>query len=109
VKRLFLSCVLSGLGAGVGCYVFFLRTPWLIQKQGGFYVQDSAPYAATGAIGGLLSAEGLIALASLKERSRASKKLKSALSNEALLQGLSLDQQAVLFEAIRRMEKGRDE
>ena len=105
MKRLFISCVLTGLGAASGTYIFFLRTPWLIQEQGGFYIQDSAPYAAVGAIVGQLAAEGLILLTVARERSKASKRLRLAVTSEAMLQGLSVEQQAVLFEAIRRMEE----
>ena len=104
MKRLFLCCLMTGMGAAIGVQVFFQRTPALIETDGGFYLQDAAPYAATGAIAGYLTAEGLLLLAFSGARRTAADRLKAALTSEAALQGLSLDQQAVLLQAIQTLE-----
>ena len=104
MKRLFLCALLSGMGAATGVLVFFQRTPLLIEHDGGFYIQDAAPYAGTGAIAGYLMAEGILMLASHGVSRSEARRLKAALTSEAALQGLSLEQQAVLLQALQNLE-----
>ncbi|MBW4662200.1 MAG: hypothetical protein KME15_26405 [Drouetiella hepatica Uher 2000/2452] len=106
MKRLFFTTLLSGFGAAIGLQVFVWQSPWLIQKEGGFYISQGIPYAATGAVSGVLIGEALTLLLMSGESRKAKQRLNSAVTNEAVLQGLTLDQQAVLLEALRRMEQG---
>jgi hypothetical protein len=108
MKRLFLCSLLAGMGAAIGVQVFFQRTPALIENDGGFYIQDAAPYAATGAIAGYLIAEGLLTLAASGANRKEATRLKTALTSEAAMQGLSLDQQAVLLQALQNLEDARN-
>jgi hypothetical protein len=105
MKRLFLCSLLTGMGAALGVQVFFQRIPVLIANgDGGFYVQDAAPYAATGAIAGYMTAEGFLLFVLNRARRKESDRLKAALISESALQGLTLDQQAVLLTAIQNLE-----
>jgi hypothetical protein len=107
MRHLFISCTLCGLGAALGVQVFFQRTPYLIEQDGGFYIQDAAPYTAVGAIAGQLIAEGLLSFLANRDRRKEAQRLQAAIHNEAALQGLTLEQQAVLLEAVRRLEEQR--
>lgn len=106
MKRLFFTTLFSGFGAAMGLQIFVWQMPWLIQKDGGVYLVQGIPHVATGAVSGVLVSEALTLLlftgASRKARSR----LNSAITDEAVLQGLTLDQQAVLLEALRKLKTG---
>ena len=106
MKRLFFTTLLSGFGAAMGLQVFVWQSPWLIQKEGGFYISQGIPYAATGAICGVLVSEVLMLVLLSGESRKAKQRLNSAVIDEAVLQGLTLDQQAVLLETLRRLEQG---
>lgn len=112
--KVFASLIITTLsaacGAALGTQVFFWQTPWLLQSQGGFYVSDSAPYAATGAAVGVLGAEGvLIGLSTVAAHRRArkqrSEQLRQILMDEAIAQGLSLEELAVVRAAVEKAEQ----
>ena len=102
LKRLILTNLFTALGAAIGVQLFVWQAPWLIQRYGGFYISQGIPYASTGAVAGLMSAEGLLLAVRAGERSKARKRISTALSSEALMQGMPLEEQAVVLEAVRK-------
>ena len=109
IKRLFFTTLFSGFGAAMGMQIFVWQMPWLIQRNGGVYLSQGAPYVASGAIAGVLSSEILTLLLFRGASRKAKQHLQSAVTQESLLQGLTLDQQAVLLEALRSLEGGTHE
>ena len=107
IKRLILTNLFTALGAAIGVQLFVWQAPWLIQRDGGFYISQGIPYASTGAVAGLMSAEGLLLAVRSGERRKARNRVSEALTDEALLQGMPLDQQAVLFEALRKSSEAK--
>lgn len=107
MKRILFSLFFSALGAAVGLQVFVWRSDWLIQKQGGFYISEGIPYAATGAASGTLIAEFLVASTYHSVRRREKQQLIEAIKSEAVLQGFSLEDQAVILAALENFQKSR--
>lgn len=105
MKRLLLSLFFSALGAAVGLQVFIWRSDWLIQKQGGFYISQGVPYAATGAATGAIVAEVLATATQRSARRREQQRLAEAIKNESFLQGMPIEQQAVILAALENLQK----
>ena len=110
IARVCLVTATSAIGAGLGVQVFFANTPWLLQRQGGFYLVDAVPYAAIGGGVGAAAGEaivigaGALTLSSRKARERRLR-LRQLLASEAVAQSLSIDQFAVLQSTLETAEK----
>ena len=107
MKRLLLSLFFSALGASVGLQIFIWQSDWLIQKQGRFYISQGVPYAATGAATGAIVADVLAVATQRSARRREKQLLIEAIKSEAMLQGFSLEDQAVILSALENFQKTR--
>ncbi|HEY9696766.1 MAG TPA: hypothetical protein V6D10_05855 [Trichocoleus sp.] len=104
MKRLIFLALCGGFGAVLGAYTFIWKVNHLPRNQS-LHISQANPPIFVGAAGGVLIGETIATLSQRAKRKRQQEQLKQAIFTEAELQGLDLEQQAVLLAAVERMQK----